>query len=158
MDGAQGKSAAQLLSEFEEVATAMTKGGEPPMDGDLYANTQYLKSLTTIDKKFYRRYLLQMDYFTSLHKFEGVEYDFTERFIRHLIEFGRCAVVKIKGKLIPIAPVDVKLHLDGSVKELTGLPVREGYGYTNKIRPIKVSGKECVLVKANFQALPFIWF
>lgn len=131
-----------------------------PLDGDLYATSEYLKTLSNKSNEFYRRYLDHLKYFTSLFKFRG--HKDIERLnidiFRQLIEFGKVAIVNVKGRPVVCAVNEIKLNLYKDPVKISGMATREGYGYRKEYKAVNLPLDKTVFIKENYQAIPFIFF
>lgn len=138
-----------------------TIDGNPfPIDGDTFALDAYLKTLNGSSGEFYRMYDLHLRYFTSLYKVEGN--DDIERIwpvlMRQVIEFGKAALGRVNGMFVPLAITEIETTLDYKVKWIKGIPARVGYGLRKDQKAIKLKPEDVVMIKHNFQALPFIFY
>ena len=56
----------------DAVAKQVVTRGDVPLDGTIYATSQYLEMIQgNRDPEFYRRYLNHLSYATGLYRFEG---------------------------------------------------------------------------------------
>lgn len=143
-----------------EKGNRVVNTGNVPIDGDLYATSEYLSMLSSQSNEFYRRYLDHIKYYTSLFRFEG--HEDIERLnldiMRQLVEFGKVGIIKLKGKPVVISIVEYELDMFKKPTKITGMATREGYGYRKEHKVVNIPPSNCVFIKENFQAIPFIFF
>lgn len=132
-----------------------------PLNSNLFQVSEYLNAISDdSNSAFYRRYLNHLQYFTGVYKLEG-DNEFNKiahQLLRHAIEFGKVALTKFNGKLLPIAISELEYDIYGEIKKITGYPIRMNYGYTSNLNLIKCKPSETVVLRQNYLALPFIYF
>lgn len=129
-----------------------------PIDGNLYATSEYLRMLSGNNKEFYLRYLDHLKYFTNLFRFEGSDEvkRWSPHIFRQLVEFGKVAITKIKGKIIVLAVVELEYDMYQNVSRVTGMALRTGIGYTKEYAVIELDPAKTVVIRQNYQGFPFI--
>lgn len=142
-----------MNSNFEKILESMNGNinftRELPTDGSLFTMSKYLEELSHNNTNdFYRRYLNHLQYFIGIYDLKGSK-EFNRlapTLLRHCLEFGKVALTKINGKLIPLAISKLEYDIYGEVKVCEGLPVRTGYGYTDKLKTIKCDPKKVAIL------------
>lgn len=154
-----------MNTNFDELLRKMSGNisysRELPTDGSLYSMSKYLEELSNNNSNdFYRRYLNHLQYFMGIYDLKGTrEFNrIAPVILRHAIEFGKVALTKLNGKLLPLAIVRLEYDMFGNIDYLEGLPIRTAYGYNSKHRTIKCKGDEVVVLKHNYMTLPMLYF
>lgn len=133
---------------------------EPPLDGSLFTMSKFLENIETSNSTFYRRYLNHLQYFIGIYDLEGSD-EFNRIapiILRHVLEFGKVALTRFNGKLLPLAISKLEYDIYGDVTSIEGLPIRTYYGYSKDLKLVKADPQQTALLKWNYQALPFIFF
>lgn len=154
----------QELIQNVDSGTASVKQGNTtrdiPLDGSLFAVSEYLNSITGSDREFYIRYVRHLQYFTGMYRLEGdkdIE-RLSEDILRQAIEFGKVGVSKVKGRIVPWAVITVETDVYKDTKSAKFAQLRDRYGYSPEYITEEVKGEDCAILLHNFQALPFIFF
>lgn len=144
----------------DTIAKANGTSRDIPLDGSLYATSEYLNSIVSADREFYVRYVRHLQYFTGMYRLEGdkdIE-AISEDIIRQAIEFGKVGLSKVNGRFVPWAVITVENNIYKETKVAKFAQLRERWGYNPDYKSISVKGKDCVILLHNFQALPFIFY
>lgn len=150
-----------LVAMLEKMGNNITYARDLPTDGSLFTMSKYLEELSSnSDNDFFRRYLNHLQYFIGIYDMKGSrEFNrISPAILRHCLEFGKVAVTRFNGKILPIAITKIEYDMYGELTILEGIPVRMGYGYTNKLKSIKCDPKTTAVLKHNYLALPMLYF
>lgn len=154
-----------MSNKFEKILETMSDNinytRELPTDGSLFTMSKYLEELSQNNTNdFYRRYLNHLQYFIGIYDLKGSK-EFNKiapLLLRHCLEFGKVGLTKLNGKLLPIAITKLEYDMFGNVKECIGLPIRTGYGYTDKLKTIKCEPDKVAILKHDYLALPMLYY
>lgn len=144
----------------DSVVKAQNAGRDIPLDGSLYAVSEYLNSIVSANRDFYIRYVRHLQYFTGMYRLEGDEdiEALSEDIMRQALEFGKVGISKVNGRFVPWAVITVENNIYKETKRAEFAQLRERYGYNPEYKSVSVKGKDCAILLQNFQALPFIFF
>lgn len=153
------------MNNFEKLLENMNSNinysKELPTDGSLFTMSKYLEELSSNNTNdFYRRYLNHLQYFIGIYDLRG-DKEFNKispLILRHCLEFGKVALTKFNNKLLPLAITKLEYDMYGDITICEGLPIRSGYGYTEKLQTIKCNPKEVVVLKHDYLALPLLYY
>lgn len=133
-----------------------------PMDSSVFSFGQYMKAISSDfgTQEFYRRYLNHLQYFMGIYWIKGDKAmeRLAPTILRHAIEFGRVALTRLNGKLVPLAIVKLELDIYGEPTVIEGMPIRPNYNYSKDNRRIKCKPEETVILYHNYLALPMLYF
>ncbi len=130
-----------------------------PIDGDVFSTSAYLNALNGADNEEYVRYTDHLEYFTSLFRLVGN--DEIEQLSPHIMrqwrEYGKVGIMKLKGKLLPVAVIREEKDIYQKLTEVEVISLRTGTGYTKEMKSFTVSPDKIVVIRENYMGLPFIF-
>lgn len=153
------------MKNFDDLLNKMSNNinyiRDIPMDGTLFSMSKYLQELSQDNSNdFFRRYINHLQYFVGIYDLVG-DYEFnkiSQILIRHSIEYGKVALTRFKGKLLPVAIVNIEYDIYNNITKCIGLPIRKNYSYTSKQTQINCNPDETIILKSNYLELPLLYF
>ncbi len=77
--------------------------------------------------------------------------------MRQWREYGKVGIMKLKGKLLPVAVIREEKDIYQKLTEVEVISLRTGTGYTKEMKSFTVSPDKIVVIRENYMGLPFIF-